>query len=630
MSNPAIVIIAYNRPASLRRLLGSIANGQYTETNIPLCICIDKSSEPEVQEIAEGFDWKHGTKSIEISEEHLGLKMHVLKCGDLVEKYGAIIMLEDDLVVSPAFYLYAQKCLSFYDDEPKVAGVSLYSYEIAESCSYPFEAIRDNSDVYFMQIASSWGQAWSRAQWTAFRKWLSETGDNKLNNLPEYIQQWGKHSWKKYFINYLIEEGKYFVYPQHSYSTNFEDLGTNATTRDLFQVSIGNREKEVFFQPFDKSKSVYDAYFEIEQHALNQRVDFMKQWDYEVDLYGTKPVNKDSKEFFLTTKAGENPEKQFSAKMKPLVNNILYNLDGREIGLYRKDDLESRKADPSLFFSTSLLERVNRELSGAFDISIVVPIIDLDEEELALTLASIPKSSGKVECILVFDSSLDENVRRCASASKIEYATVNGVVSSEYEVLQLGLDACTHEIVTWIRPGGTIARDAFIQLPKIFQTFKQINWISGVDEMVTRKTDPNFSTAMYRWNLCMAKKYESRSSMEDTELMFFRKSVYDKARKSDGFVPHLMFYYFLKEEPLYVAAYNFGTKTNDERKKTTLGNFAAHLPTRSFTRRLISSMSYPFFKRNSSPLRLVFVETEHLPDVLRYDFENENFYLSRY
>ncbi|MFT5779510.1 MAG: hypothetical protein ACI837_002469, partial [Crocinitomicaceae bacterium] len=159
MSNPAIIVVAYNRPASLLRLLTSIANGNYLVKKIPLHISIDRSDVKEVGEIANDFDWEHGEKIVQISEDRLGLKNHILQCGELTESYGAIIMLEDDLLVSPNFYEYARKGLDFYSDEIKVAGISLYSYEVAESCGYPFSAIKDQSDVYFMQIASSWGQA---------------------------------------------------------------------------------------------------------------------------------------------------------------------------------------------------------------------------------------------------------------------------------------------------------------------------------------------------------------------------------------------------------------------------------------------------------------------------------------
>src|SRR4051812_782733 len=99
-TNPAIVISAYNQPASLSRLLASVESAIYTAADIPLIISIDKSDEPEVRAIAEAFHWKHGDKRIILHEAPLGLKQHILSCGNLSLVYGAILLLEDDLLVS--------------------------------------------------------------------------------------------------------------------------------------------------------------------------------------------------------------------------------------------------------------------------------------------------------------------------------------------------------------------------------------------------------------------------------------------------------------------------------------------------------------------------------------------------
>ena len=59
---PVIVVVAYNRTGSLRRLLNSIDKAYYEWSDIPLVISIDKSDNREVKTMAEQFEWKHGTK----------------------------------------------------------------------------------------------------------------------------------------------------------------------------------------------------------------------------------------------------------------------------------------------------------------------------------------------------------------------------------------------------------------------------------------------------------------------------------------------------------------------------------------------------------------------------------------
>src|SRR5689334_4123595 len=130
-SKPAIVISAFNRPASLRRLLNSIEAARYDLNDIDLVISIDKSDSDEVEKTAEKFKWKYGEKKIILQNEPLGLKQHILRCGDLTSDYNAIILLEDDLMVSPYFYEYAIKALEYYKDDKMLAGISLYNYEVS-------------------------------------------------------------------------------------------------------------------------------------------------------------------------------------------------------------------------------------------------------------------------------------------------------------------------------------------------------------------------------------------------------------------------------------------------------------------------------------------------------------------
>ena len=104
---PVIIVVAYNRPNSLQRLLNSLAQADYTGyDSITLIISIDYSNSPEVISAAKNFTWEFGHKEIIKHSENLGLKKHIIFCGDLTEQYQSVIILEDDLVVAPAFYNY--------------------------------------------------------------------------------------------------------------------------------------------------------------------------------------------------------------------------------------------------------------------------------------------------------------------------------------------------------------------------------------------------------------------------------------------------------------------------------------------------------------------------------------------
>lgn len=124
--NPAIVISAYNRPRALERILSSISQAQYVQRDVPLVISIDRGADErnnQVAAIAKQFEWKFGPKQVIHHADHLGLLQHVFFCGNLTREFDAVIFLEDDLYVSPSFYVYASQALNFYDDAPRIAGV---------------------------------------------------------------------------------------------------------------------------------------------------------------------------------------------------------------------------------------------------------------------------------------------------------------------------------------------------------------------------------------------------------------------------------------------------------------------------------------------------------------------------
>ena len=76
----AICVIAFNRLASLKRLLSSLDNAVYPCT-VKLYISVDKSDTNAVEKCAEEYIWKFGDKEVILHEENLGLRKHVINCG---------------------------------------------------------------------------------------------------------------------------------------------------------------------------------------------------------------------------------------------------------------------------------------------------------------------------------------------------------------------------------------------------------------------------------------------------------------------------------------------------------------------------------------------------------------------
>ena len=122
----AIVVVGYNRLHSLKRVLSSLLHAKYMLEEVPLVISIDCSGDKELYCYVEEFNWPYGSKYVNINSERMGLKNHIFQCGDLTHFFKGIILLEDDLFVSPYFYSYAEQALDKYGNHEKVAQISLY------------------------------------------------------------------------------------------------------------------------------------------------------------------------------------------------------------------------------------------------------------------------------------------------------------------------------------------------------------------------------------------------------------------------------------------------------------------------------------------------------------------------
>ncbi|WP_018757572.1 glycosyltransferase [Paenibacillus terrigena] len=335
MSNLALVAVGYNRPKSLQRLLESLTNAIYDGDAVPLIISIDQSGNSEVESIAKEFNWPYGEKVVVIQPERLGLRRHILQCGDYALQYGAVALLEDDLFVSPYFYRYLTQAIQKYKDEESVAGISLYSHLWNVNSNRPFIPMDDGMDGYFFQFAQSWGQVWTARMWLDFKCWYEQNNGMISNEdgLPKAIIQWPESSWLKYYIKYIVQSNKFFVYPRASLTTNFGDIGQHAQISSTsYQVPLLYGKMNDFSLPaFDKESLKYDVYFE--RIGMGKTLGFSDQ-DLCVDLHGEKGRDP-SRRYWLTMEIADyHILSSYGLQLRPHEMNVITNNPGKEIFLY--------------------------------------------------------------------------------------------------------------------------------------------------------------------------------------------------------------------------------------------------------------------------------------------------------
>lgn len=345
--NPAIAVPAYARPTSLERLLTSLVAAD-VPPDTTLLITVDCAGDERhhagnraTLEVARQFNWPHGPKEVIAQPNPLGLVGNVHFCGQAAVKFGAVIVLEDDLVVSRRFHAYARQALEAYGAEPRLAGISLNSPWFNGLTLQPFIPLPDDGDVFFLQLSTPHGQAYTAEQWAAYSDWLaSSPPQSGVDAIHPLLAALPSDDWLGAKARYLAHTDRYYVYPRESLTTNFGETGTHFDRpTDFFQVPLQHRRGAFRFLPLDSAAAVYDGYYELRPDRLNRLTDRLHGLSYEVDLYASKPFPALRAEYVLTTRPCRRAQMTFGRALRPLEANVIAGTPGRGITLARREDV---------------------------------------------------------------------------------------------------------------------------------------------------------------------------------------------------------------------------------------------------------------------------------------------------
>jgi glycosyltransferase involved in cell wall biosynthesis len=257
-----IILFAYNRPEHTRRTLESLKQNVLADESV-LFIYID-GPKPDasteqvkqidaVKEVAKSEKWCKEVYIVQ-SETNKGLAGSVIKgVTETVDKYGSVIVMEDDLVSDTYFLKFMNDALNIYENESDVVCATGYIYPVTKPLP----------ETFFLKGADCWGWAtWKRA-WglleTDGNKLLKEletkdlTKDFDFGNSYPYLQmlkdQIAKknNSWAILWYASAYLKNKYCLYPGHSLIHNIgvDGSGTHSGTSTEFDVKLRNAEVRV-------------------------------------------------------------------------------------------------------------------------------------------------------------------------------------------------------------------------------------------------------------------------------------------------------------------------------------------------------------------------------------------------
>jgi len=165
-----IVLFVYNRPRHTLLTLQALKNNILANESI-LYIFSDgfknnsdtteKNLVLETRNIIKSEKWCQEV-IIKESTENKGLANSIIDgITEIINKYGKIIVLEDDIVTSPSFLQYMNDALNFYENEKKIWHIAGYANKFYENF---------DTETFFTKYMSCWGWATWADRWKYFDK----------------------------------------------------------------------------------------------------------------------------------------------------------------------------------------------------------------------------------------------------------------------------------------------------------------------------------------------------------------------------------------------------------------------------------------------------------------------------
>ena len=269
-----IVLFVYNRLFHTKQVINSLLKNEYAAES-DLIVYSDGSNNDESQQavmaVRRYLKTISGFKSVTIHErtDNWGLAKNIIDgVTSVVNQYGRVIVLEDDLVVSPYFLKYMNEALNFYEKKDQVICIHGYVYPVK----------RVLPETFFIKGADCWGWATWKRGWDLFSsdgeallKEIEKRGLKKqfdFNYSYPYFRmlkhqiEGRNNSWAVRWYASAFLHNKLTLYPGRSLvnQIGMDGSGTHCSTNEMFDVPLTNSPIVLSNIDIQESKQGRDAF----------------------------------------------------------------------------------------------------------------------------------------------------------------------------------------------------------------------------------------------------------------------------------------------------------------------------------------------------------------------------------
>lgn len=239
MTLAPIVLFTYKRLDTLKQTLEALLSNSLASAS-DLVIYSDgtkgTNDDVVISEVRAYLKTITGFRTITIHESptNKGLANSIIEgVTEVINQYGKVIVLEDDLVCSPNFLNFMNDALDFYEYEAKIFSITGFSI--------PIKNTKSDSDVYFTLRSSSWGWAtwenrWKSIDWEVkdyleFKKnkTLRSNFDKMGSDKSQMLDRQMKGKINSWAIRWSYHQFKNDLFSVHPFVSKIVNIGFNSS-----------------------------------------------------------------------------------------------------------------------------------------------------------------------------------------------------------------------------------------------------------------------------------------------------------------------------------------------------------------------------------------------------------------
>ena len=269
-----IALFTYSRADHTRQAVESLLQNKEAAESDLFIFSDGPKTEAKREAVEENRQYIHtisGFKSIHIveHEKNQGLANSLIAgITDVVNKYGRVIVVEDDLVLSPYFLKFMNDALEKYKDDERVGTITAYVPPIKEQLP----------ETFFLMYFMCWGWAtWKRAwdllekdpkpllRGLRFKKTKFDVGGGVGNYGNLYCQKVGLvDSWYVRYYASLFLKNKLSFYPGHAMAVNngLDGTGTHSpeSAKKAYQSACYDKPIVLTNIPIEENMGAYNVF----------------------------------------------------------------------------------------------------------------------------------------------------------------------------------------------------------------------------------------------------------------------------------------------------------------------------------------------------------------------------------